>query len=748
MIIERTGRNKISVRVRDSNGKRITETHTCQPFFYIEDIAVPLEHSSVLRYETGYEGVYGESLTKVYTKTPEDIYTIRQDMPHLETWEANVPYVNRALVDNNVLPENYNHRVWYLDCEWSIRTGKLTIMVVYDTFSNEYYVFFTHPDYKAGFYDTFPCKNHPDGIDELHIEGKPAIAFSNEKSMLKAFAKHLVKQDPDVITGWNVVNADLQKIIKRFQANGLDPRTLSPINRVRYNFGDWAQPIGGINTIDMMIAFTRLWTIKNGQLPNKSLATVSSECLQETKVELEEGHETYYTDFGTYLDYSIQDVRLLPKLNSLNNCIEHYIAIQHIVGCDIRTTPFITKIFTILALRDNDFNLQIPTKPQFEYEPYEGASIEIDKVGVFDNVAILDIRAMYHSNVDLHNIGHETLDKQGKDCGNGVCFSQGKPSLLLRQMDKMTVLRQEYKEKLKTAKTKEEKNRYDSLQFATKSLVASIYGAAGDSKYGLYHPKVAAAITYTSRMTLQQLREECENEGFEVLYSHTDSAFVIIPTPEQGVELTKLLNKKMYPIENEFEKWCKSLLLKAKNRYAGIVTWGDGEYQQPELYVKGIELKQSRMFPVVKQVLSTTINNILDDKDNNEKKNTELVVETIQGILDEHYPLQDLCMKGNLKKDLSKYKVLSGVSAGAKWANDNLGKGYRNGSDFLVTLDSNGDYIAFDEVSEIEGFADIGYHHIIDRFIVKKIEPYYQVADWEIQPIYNALHGIPTVGFI
>lgn len=745
MIIERGGRNKTLVRLRNEQGERVTQEYTCEPYFFIEETAVPLNVAGVIKYETGYSGVYGEALCKVYTRTPEDIHDIRKELPHLQTWEANIPFNNRVLAENSVLPSNYEHRVWYLDCEWSINTGKLTIMVVYDSFSNEYFVFFTHLDYPAGFYKEFPCLNHPDGMENLVLD-RPAIAFKDEKAMLKAFCRHLRKQDPDIITGWNVVNADIQKIVKRLQANGLDARMLSPINRIRYTFGRWAQPIGGVNTIDMMTAFTPLWVQKNGQLPDKSLATVSKECLDETKVELADGHDTYYSDFGTYLDYSIQDVRLLPQLNAINNCLEHYTAIQHIVGCDIRTTPYITKILTVLALRDTEFDKRIPTQPQFDYEPYTGASVAEPNTGVYSGVAILDVKAMYHSNVGVHNIGHETLSEDGVDCGNGVCFNKDKPSLLLRQMDKMTLLREQYKRALKHAKTEEEVRRYEALQFATKTLVASLYGAAGDSKYGLYHPKVAAAITYTSRETLRTLRKECEDEGYEVLYSHTDSAFVQIPSPEEALNLIARINKKMSPIETVFERWCENMLLKAKNRYAASVTWTDGEYHEAKGYVKGIEMKQSRMFPVMKEVMGLTINSILNG--GCEKATTTEIVGIINNVLSGKQPIEDLCMRGKLERDLSKYKVLSGSSAGASWANDVLGKGYRAGSNFKVSINSEGRYIAFDEPHEIEGFCDIGFKDIVERFIVKKIEPYYEVARWDIQPIRNAFNEVPTVGFI
>ena len=120
-------------------------------------------------------------------------------------------------------------------------------------------------------------------------------------------------------------------------------------------------------------------------------------------------------------------------------------------------------------------------------------------------------------------------------------------------------------------------------------MIASLYGIAGDSKYGMYHPDIAAAITYTSRQTLFRLRDECNERGYPVKYGHTDSIFCVVPSPEEGLELIAEINEAMSPIETEFEKWCDSMILKAKNRYAGKVTWTDGEYHESEYYYKGLE---------------------------------------------------------------------------------------------------------------------------------------------------------------
>jgi DNA polymerase I len=586
-----------------------------------------------------------------------------------------------------------------------------------------------------------PCKNHPEGKTHIRFEDIQARGFKDEKSMLRVFAAMMRKRDPDVIAGWNLTQADIQQLTKRMTACGLDPRLMSPLNRIRYEYGGWAQPIPGRNCIDLMEAFVHLWTIRNGQLASKALGDVAQHCLGETKIQLENGHDTYFSDFGTYLDYAIRDVDLLPKLNAINNAIEHYTAIQHIVGCDIRTAPFITKIVTVLALRDEEFDRRIPTRPEFDAVPYTGAEVMEVEAGIHRNIGIMDIKAMYHSNVNLHNISWDTLDDEGDDCGNGVRFRKGDKGLLGRLMDKMTHLRNEYKARLKSASTDKERTRYDSLQNATKHLVASMYGAAGDSKYGLYHPQVAQAITFTSRETLFRLRDICNEMGLTVIYGHTDSVFCEIPDPQKGLNALRTINQRMSPIETEFEKWCESFVIVAKNRYAGMTAWTDGQFHEPSLYVKGIEMKQSRLPPAMKECMSIMLEGMLSGASEDE------VVGALTSIVNDalsDMPLDDLCIRAKLEKDLSSYKVLGEARAGAAWANDVLGKGYRAGSRFLCALDENSKYIAFDNPQEIEGFATISRRGMAERFLVKKVRPYIEMVGWDCTPLDNALEGWTT----
>jgi len=394
---------------------------------------------------------------------------------------------------------------------------------------------------------------------------------------------------------------------------------------------------------------------------------------------------------------------------------------------------------------DDQFDKRIPTKPQFDKVDYEGADILEVKPAVYENVGILDIRAMYHSNAEKYNISWDTLDPEGQDCGNGTKFTQDNKGLLVRQMDKMTEMRNVFKTKMFVSDGAT-KRKWDTMQFAAKTLVASMYGIAGDAKFGMYHPEIAAAITHTSRETLGELMVEAQRVGFKVIYGHTDSVFCVIPTPEEGLELLPKINERMSPIVVEFEKWCPRLIMVAKNRYTGMVSWSDGEHHDPQMYVKGIEMKQSRMPPVMKEAMNNTISGILNgDSEIRITARNQVLIDSIMGGKIEQ---EKLCMKGKIERDLSKYKVLSGSSAGAAWANEFLGKGYRAGSFFLVSINEDGKYIAFDDPKEIDGVTTIGSKVLVDRFIINKLQTYYDLAGWDIQPLINIRNGVDSLTWV
>ena len=181
---------------------------------------------------------------------------------------------------------------------------------------------------------------------------------------------------------------------------------------------------------------------------------------------------------------------------------------------------------------------------------------------------------------------------------NGSRFTQDKKGLLVSTMDKLTEQRNEYKAMMKS--DPENKSTWDAMQHAAKSLVASLYGICGDSSSVCITHEIASAITFTSRQTLFELRDICEEYGHTCGYGHTDSVFVDVNSPEEGQELIVKINERMHPIITEFEKWCDAFFIKAKNRYACRVSWTEGKHHEPQIYLKGLESIQARMPTVMK----------------------------------------------------------------------------------------------------------------------------------------------------
>lgn len=283
MIVDAVGRNDVLVRHRDSEGKRVeTRITDFLPYCYVEDESAEYIEG---RKESGYEGVFGESLTKVTCLSTDEIRRIKDIGP---TWEANVPYVNKVLaakVKRGDAPfPSYKHRVWYLDGEWKVSTGEITMLTVYDSFTENLYSWVVLPK-RVEWYGISSGlrKEMVDAKGNKYEYDTPILLFNTERELLQHFVGFMRTQDPDIITGWYVAGADIKQIVKRCQAVGVKAQLMSPVNRLRYDYGDWSQPIVGRNVIDLMQAFPKLWELKNGKLAGYKLDDVAWECLGKRK---------------------------------------------------------------------------------------------------------------------------------------------------------------------------------------------------------------------------------------------------------------------------------------------------------------------------------------------------------------------------------------------------------------------------------------------------------------------------------
>jgi hypothetical protein len=107
----------------------------------------------------------------------------------------------------------------------------------------------------------------------------------------------------------------------------------------------------------------------------------------------------------------------------------------------------------------------------------------------------------------------------------------------------------------------------------------------------------------------------------KVVYGHTDSIYVQIPTIEESEKICETINTHVqsmfpnvmgldnHPVQLEFEKYYKTLGVGCvKNRNAGFISWKDGKYlDEPQFIVTGFTMKRISETKLEKEVQSTVI---------------------------------------------------------------------------------------------------------------------------------------------
>lgn len=144
----------------------------------------------------------------------------------------------------------------------------------------------------------------------------------SEEIMLQTFATWFAKQKFDVITGWNSEGFDIPYMYNRYK--NLDIlnsfKLLSPIKKVYYSERKGTVSIAGLNHLDYMLLFKN-FTFENQ--PSYSLQAIGVLVTGEGKLELDGAlNHIYKTDWNTFVDYNIQDVLLVEKIDKKKRFIE------------------------------------------------------------------------------------------------------------------------------------------------------------------------------------------------------------------------------------------------------------------------------------------------------------------------------------------------------------------------------------------------------------------------------------------
>ena len=520
-----------------------------------------------------YKSIYGDELEKVYKFSQKD--------PSL--FESDVPAETRVLIDayEDSDDSSTGHRVVYYDIEVSTEGGfptvdeadkEITAIALYDAATEQYTAFILDKEQRLQDYKK----------DNIEVRG-----FQDEDSLLMHFLTKWEEIQPTIATGWNIDEFDTPYVFNRIKRvlGDREAKRLSPIKICYKN--DWSGKIvvAGISFIDYMVLYKK-WNIK--QEPSYALGAIGKKVVGMEKITYHGSlDDLYKSDLNKYIEYNLNDVKIIVALEKKLQFIEQARAICHKghvpYDCFTMSSRFIEGAILMYLRRKGQVAKNKPVDGREEYENqmeqgeegFEGAYVKDPIPGRYDWVFDLDLTSMYPNIIISLNISPETkiakaenwdIDKYVRGdletvqvgsatytknqftellktsnysiASNGVMYNKSYqgviPEILVKWFDERKDLRKLAK-KHADAKEWEKYEFYDQRQKVQKVLLNSIYGVLGLPIFRFYDKDNASAVTLTGQDIIKTANKainqyykktlnDTENKDY-VIYVDTDSCF-------------------------------------------------------------------------------------------------------------------------------------------------------------------------------------------------------------------------------
>ena len=253
-------------------------------------------------------------------------------------------------------------------------------------------------------------------------EGVKYFKCSNEKVLLKTFLTIWEGINPDVVSGWNIVNFDIPYLINRIKlllsrddASRLSPCKTLKEREFRDRFGvQKTYDIIGISILDYLEIYKKFTLQVHGKLESYSLNFVSYFELNEKKLDYSEFGslpELYEKNFQKFIEYNIHDVELIDRLDNKLKFFELIFEIAYLAKCNFQDVLKSIPVWDSLIhsyLRDRKIVVPLETKHHLT-SSIPGGFVKEPRPGMYDWVVSFDVSAMYPTSIVQNNISPEKI---------------------------------------------------------------------------------------------------------------------------------------------------------------------------------------------------------------------------------------------------------------------------------------------------------------------------------------------------
>jgi DNA polymerase elongation subunit (family B) len=463
------------------------------------------------------------------------------------------------------------------------------------------------------------------------------VKCDTEKMLIQEFLTFWEKNQPDVITGWNTEFFDIPYLCNRIK-NLYEPKEinrLSPWGNVSdrqvYKMGRKQQvyDILGVSHLDFYDLY-RKFTYTNRE--SYRLDHIAHIELGESKDDnpYETFREWYLKDFQSFIDYNIQDVEIVDRLEDKMRLIELCLTMAYDAKVNYMDVLGSVKYWDILIYNElRKKNIVIPQKIQREKnEKFEGAYVKDPIVGLHKWVMSFDLNSLYPHLIMQYNISPETLVanekvknmsvekllnkevdtsilKDATMTPNGALFKTTQKGFLPELMQKMYDDRVKFKqlmieaqkdyEKTKDPKLQKTIAKFNNIQMAKKISLNSAYGAIGNVWFRYYNLLVAEAITTSGQLAIRYIEHALNEYLNKILNTRGEDYIIASDTDSVYITFDKLVTN-VFVSDTDDSKVVEFLDRVAKEKIEPFI---DKSYQDLAEYVNAYEQKMQMKREVI-----------------------------------------------------------------------------------------------------------------------------------------------------
>lgn len=480
------------------------------------------------------------------------------------------------------------------------------------------------------------------GTDRVLIVGpgplRGAECFPDERALLERFIAILDEVDPDILTGWNVVDFDLTVLQRLCRRHGLPfrlGRTAEEmtIQRDQGFTREARASVPGRMVLDGL-ALIRSAFIR---LDDYKLETAAQALLGKGKLMTGDGRgreiaEAFVHDRQKLVDYNQRDADLVLEILANQRLVELAITRSRLTGMQLdRVGASIASIDFLYLAELHRRGHVAPSVREHPNAMVAGGAVLDSVPGLFTNILVFDFKSLYPSIIRTFNIDPlayvppqaVTTDMDLIRTPNGATFRR-EPGIL-----------PDLVARLWTERDRAKRDGDALAAQAIKILMNSLYGVLAATTCRFFSPAIANAITLTGQHLIHLAAAEVRRLGYTVIYGDTDSLFVDAGESDTaraetraeelriavGAMLVARLRRDFgveSHLELEYEKCYRRFFMPevrqgtggSKKRYAGMV----GEGATARLEVVGLEAVRRDATPLAKRFQRELLDRIFHDR--------------------------------------------------------------------------------------------------------------------------------------